>query len=163
MRALRSNSRNQTQRFAHELVREVLQSKRYPIILALRGNLGSGKTTFVQGIAKSLGIREKVQSPTFVLMKWYDLAKRFRPLRSLIHIDAYRLTSIRDAKHLGLGAILRDRTSIIVIEWADLIRTLIPKSAVWITFRHAGEKQRIIKISNSNIKILNTFNVENSK
>ena len=136
----------ETNQIAKEVLSMMLTRERRPIILALEGNLGSGKTAFAQGIAKSLGIREKVQSPTFVLMKWYDLAKRLQPLRSLIHIDAYRLTSIRDAKRLGLGVILRDQTSIIVIEWADRIRKLIPKSALWISFKHGPSTFRTIQI-----------------
>lgn len=160
---IQTRSPLETRRIAQEILRMFLTKKTGPIILALRGDLGSGKTTFVQGIAKSLGIRERVQSPTFVLMKWYDLAKRFRPYHSLIHVDAYRLTSARDAARLGLGAILRDRTSIIVIEWADRIRKLIPKSAVWVIFRHAGKEQRFIEFPGSNIKFRNTFNGKGPK
>ena len=117
-----------------------------PIILALRGDLGSGKTTFVQGLASALGIREKVQSPTFVLMKWYQPAKRFRPLRHLIHIDAYRLKNIGEARHLGLKQIFSERDAVVVIEWADRIVKLLPEKTTWIKFRHTGGNHRLVTL-----------------
>ena len=120
---------------ARTIFAAVSQKKR-PVILALSGELGAGKTTFVQGLARILGIRERVQSPTFVLMKWYRLPRKHGPFRHLVHVDAYRLDRAKDARHLGLRHVFRDRDAIVVVEWAERIKKLIPKPVTWIRFSH---------------------------
>ncbi len=129
-------SARETKKAAEKILHTLLMKRLRPTILALEGELGSGKTTFIQGLARGLGIKEKVQSPTFVLVKWYKLSKRRHPLRHLVHVDAYRLESLAEARHLGLRDAFRDPEAIIVIEWADRIKKLIPKNAVWIRFTH---------------------------
>lgn len=120
-------------------------------VLALAGNLGAGKTSFTQGFARSLGIKEKISSPTFVLLKIYKLPanqrrQKLKNFKHLVHIDCYRLDSPRDLAHLGLKNILADKDAIVIIEWADKIRKLIPKNAIWLNFLY-GDKpnQRLIK------------------
>ena len=117
------------------------------VVIAMEGNLGSGKTTFVQGFAKALGIRENVLSPTFVLMKIYPLSKK-KKLKHLIHIDCYRLGSPSDLRHLGFRNLLKDKDAIILIEWADRIKKLIPlKNVIWIKFSHGKSPMtRIIRL-----------------
>ena len=142
-----SRSPGATKRMAGRILKRVLKTKAGPAVLALSGKLGSGKTTFIQGLAASLGIREKVQSPTFVLMKWYKLPRRAGLPRHLVHIDAYRLESLAEAKHLGLREAFRDRDAIVVVEWADRIMKLIPHDAVWIQFKHGKRtRERIITL-----------------
>lgn len=109
--------------------------------------MGAGKTTFVQGLAKALGVEGNVLSPTFVLLKIYPL--RTRAFKHLIHIDCYRLDSPRDLLPLGFKNLLRDKDAIIVIEWADRVRRIIPRHATWITFRHLSLHQRGIVIRSS--------------
>lgn len=150
MPRLLSRNRLQTQRIAKDLLTHILKSKRRPFIIALSGELGSGKTTFIQGLAKTLGIREKVQSPTFVLMKRYALAKRFRPRRHFIHIDAYRIKHVSEAKRLGLDKIFQDSEAVIAVEWAERVRKLIPPGAIWIHFKHGNKsRERSLQISKS--------------
>ena len=149
-----SRSAAQTRRIAGEVLREC--GKGRPLILALVGELGSGKTTFIQGLAGALGIREKVQSPTFVLMKRYRLGGRVRSFRHLVHIDAYRLRRPAEAERLGFKQLLRDREAVVVIEWADRIRELVPRGALWIQFkhgRHLGERVIGCRIQKSKIKM----------
>lgn len=135
-------------RRTHAIAREIL--KRYrasgprPLIFALSGNLGSGKTVFTQGMARSLGIRATVQSPTFVLMKWYKLSKPFGQRRFLVHIDAYRVRYPRDFVRLGIRDIFRDPDAIVVVEWAERIRSLLPASAITVRIRHDAKQRRII-------------------
>lgn len=148
MRPYRSAAARDTARFAATLLRATRRGRRRPIVFALAGELGSGKTTFVQGLARSLGIRERVQSPTFVLVKRYRLPPRQRPFRHFVHVDAYRIERWRAARHCNLPATFRDRDAIIVIEWADRIKKLIPQGAVWIRFRHTSKTQRTIEILN---------------
>lgn len=135
---------------AGRILKTLLAKKSRPIVLALEGELGSGKTTFVQGLARSLGVRGKIQSPTFVLAKWHKLSRRHDPLRRLVHIDAYRLESSAEAERLGLRGILRDPDALVVVEWADRIRKLIPGNAVWIKFRHRVKNSRTIAVRMTN-------------
>jgi len=135
----------ETQKIAELLAKELIPHTNRATVIALQGNLGSGKTTFTQGFARSLGIRENVLSPTFVLMKWYRLRKQ-NVFKHLVHIDCYRITSARELLHVGLRDIFRDQDAIILIEWADRIRERIPKDALWVTFRHGRNfNQRIIQ------------------
>ena len=151
-----SASARQTRAIAKNILSYYRGTGPRPLIFALTGNLGSGKTVFAQGIAQALGVRAKVQSPTFVLMKWYDLSRArsrgleqpFRGRRFFVHVDAYRIDRPRDLARLGIRDLFRDPDAIIVIEWAEKIHPLIPKSAVWITFRHSTRTRRIITIRN---------------
>lgn len=129
-----------TKKAAAQILRTLLAGRTRPLILALSGELGSGKTTFIQGLARALGIRDKVQSPTFVLMKWYRLPRAAsRGFRHLVHVDAYRLETLAEARHLGLRDMFKDRDAIVVVEWADRIRKLIPQGAYWIKFQHGAQ------------------------
>lgn len=137
MISIETRSAQETQRAAALLVGELRRGRpRKPMVIALTGELGAGKTTFVQGFARALGVKENVLSPTFVLMKIYPLMrKRFR---RLAHIDCYRLASPNDLLCLGFKQILKDKDAIVLIEWAERVKKLIPRGAIWIRFRHSG-------------------------
>jgi tRNA threonylcarbamoyladenosine biosynthesis protein TsaE len=117
-------------------------------VLALTGELGSGKTAFVKGLAKALGIKHVVQSPTFLLMKCYPVKIVHRSsfiVHSLCHLDAYRIKNERELINIGLGEILEDRSVVTTIEWADLVKKIIPKRAVWMNFSHGkNSSERIV-------------------
>lgn len=106
--------------------------------LALVGDLGSGKTTFVQGLAKAFGV-ERVNSPTFILMRSYG---------SLYHLDLYRLEENvwEEVKNLGVEEIWRDPKNIVVIEWAEKISNHLPENTTWLYFESLGEDKRKITI-----------------
>jgi tRNA threonylcarbamoyladenosine biosynthesis protein TsaE len=112
-------------------------------ILALSGELGAGKTTFVQAIAKALGVEETVTSPTFVIEKIYQLEDQ--KWRRLIHIDAYRLKSAHELEMLGWKELLADSGNLIIIEWPEKVSEAIPNDAIRARFDIAGER-RIIAI-----------------
>lgn len=136
-----TKSASGTKKMASTLAKRVLNLRHNSaVVIALEGNLGAGKTTFVQGFARALGVREKIQSPTFVLMKVYKLGLRTkdkrRKFRHLIHIDCYRIDSPKDLSHLGFKNLLKDKDAIILIEWADRIKKIIPRNAVWFKFNH---------------------------
>lgn len=121
--------------------------------MALSGDLGSGKTTFVQGLAKELGVKGKITSPTFVLMKQYTVIQNaeFRMQNvslKLIHIDCYRMKSVEDALGIGITDYLGQPDSICVIEWPEKIKKILPKNTIWIKFKHINESSRRISISN---------------
>ena len=112
-------------------------------ILALTGDLGSGKTTFVQGFSKGLGLTSRIISPTFILMRKYRASDK-----DFYHIDLYRLEKEVDKEVVNLGVtdIWGKPGNIVVIEWAEKIKDLIPKSAKWIFFENLGEDKRKITI-----------------
>lgn len=106
-------------------------------IFALQGDLGSGKTTFVQGLAECLGIKQRITSPTFVIMKRYG---RF------YHIDCYRVNNSKELLDLGFKDIVSKKDNIVCIEWAEKIKDIIPKQAVWLRFEFVSENKRKIII-----------------
>lgn len=121
----------------------VNKSKSESVILALTGDLGSGKTTFVQGLAKGLGTKQRIISPTFILMRKYDLG-----FKNFHHIDLYRLEENVEieVRNLGIEEIWSNPENIIAIEWAEKIKDMLPKHATWIKFENLGEDERKIII-----------------
>jgi tRNA threonylcarbamoyladenosine biosynthesis protein TsaE len=97
----------------------------------LYGELGSGKTTFVQGFARGLGIQEKVLSPTFVIMKSYPIP---RAQRMFYHIDCYRIKDEQNLLALGWKEIVSDPRNLVLIEWPERIQNILPKDAISISF-----------------------------
>lgn len=111
-------------------------------IVTLSGELGAGKTTFVQGIARSLGVEEVVTSPTFVIMKIYELVNQ--PFKRLVHMDAYRLKGKEHLRVLGWDALVADPANLICIEWPEKIGGAIPQGAIRVTLRYSGEGRDIL-------------------
>ena len=111
-------------------------------ILALTGDLGSGKTTFIQGLARGLGVKKRVVSPTFVFIRQYPLNTQ----TTFYHVDLYRLDQALEAKGLGLEEIFDDPQAIVVIEWADKIKKMLPQKRIDIHFDYLKEDQRKIRI-----------------
>ena len=134
----------ETQKIAELLAKELIPHTNRATVIALQGNLGSGKTTFTQGFARALGVHENVLSPTFVLMKLYRLAPKKR-FKHLVHIDCYRITSARELFHVGLRDLFRDQDAIILIEWPERIKQFLPKNMIWLRFKHGKrENERAI-------------------
>ena len=109
-------------------------------VLALHGELGAGKTTFVQALAEQLGVEEVVTSPTFVIQKNYSLLGDWE---QLVHIDAYRLDDPAELERLGFSELLASPKTLICIEWAERVRSLLPKDTLHLTFTLVDE-QRLI-------------------
>lgn len=121
-------------------------NKNEALVIGLTGELGSGKTTFVRGIAKKLGIKSTITSPTFLLVKRYPIKGR-GGYSNLFHIDAYRTDRASEFKKIGIEQILKETKSVVVIEWAEKIKKLLPSGTKWVTFKHSKEKnERIMKI-----------------
>mgnify|MGYP001567656966 FL=1 len=112
----------------------------HAIVIGLEGELGSGKTTFVQKFAKALGITEHITSPTFVILKKYG---------TLIHVDAYRLKGSEELNKLGFQKLVQDPHNIILIEWANLVADILPNDRITIHFEHVDENTRKIQISST--------------
>ncbi len=126
-------------------------------LLCLYGDLGSGKTTFTQGLAEYFGIKRLV-SPTFVIMRRYSInitneqltiSNDQRPMTNdqyLYHIDLYRLENINEIKAIGIEEIIADKNSIVVIEWAERMKEMLPKERVDICFKYKGDNEREITV-----------------
>jgi len=149
MREFISESRDQTQKIASDFAKKLKGGE----VLCFYGNLGTGKTTFIQSLAKALGVKENVTSPTFVLMKRYRRGdpvgrpgkraiQRIAPTKYLYHLDAYRLNDPQEALDLGLEEIWSDPKNIIAIEWADKISDVLPKKKIDICFESISENKK---------------------
>ena len=143
-----SKSTEETAKIATDFINslELDKSKSAPktraTVVGLFGELGAGKTTFTQSAALALGIKETVNSPTFVLQKIFPFGdgKRF------IHIDAYRLQHGQDLINLGWNEIVADPNNLIFIEWPEKFLDILPKDAIEVQFKHIDEKSREITI-----------------
>lgn len=107
-----------------------------PVVLALHGELGSGKTCFVQGLARALGVTETVNSPTFTLIHEYHGGTR-----RLVHIDLYRIRNAEDALMLGFEEYL-DTESILAVEWAERAAELLPPSTFHVYFQAMDQPEK---------------------
>ncbi len=111
-------------------------------IIALTGNLGGGKTTFIKGLALGLGLDDpdEVKSPTFALMHVY----RTKP--PIYHFDLYRLESPKEIENIGLDEFLQDASAICCVEWADRAAEFFPPSTYRVHFEVVGTNERRIVI-----------------
>lgn len=135
-----SNSSVETQIFACELAHKLLPGD----IIFLSGNLGSGKTTFTQGLAQGLGITKRIISPTFIIVRSYILS--FKTFKNLYHIDLYRLESEKDTESVGILEILKEKNSIVVIEWPEKLGKFMPKNRLAINLKVLDDNKRAISI-----------------
>lgn len=138
----------ETRRIAGLLAEEIIQTNvdlPHALVVALVGNLGSGKTTFAQGFAKGLKIKESILSPTFVLMREYAL--KGKAFKKFVHIDWYRLDDQKELIPLGWRDLVKNPQNLILIEWADRISALLPPSCIRVTFDHLNETSRSIAIT----------------
>ena len=122
-------------------------------VVALYGNLGSGKTTFVQGLAKGLEIKKRIISPTFIIIRTYNLKSQIsklkttsQNLKSFHHIDLYRVENEKEVRGLGIEEIIQSR-DIVAIEWAEKIKSLLPKKRWDVRFEDMGGNRRKIIIN----------------
>ncbi len=109
-------------------------------ILAFYGDLGTGKTTITQAISKIMGVKEKIVSPTFVIMKKYQINNG--KFRNLIHIDAYRIEKSIELIRLGWEEIILKQENLIIIEWPEKTQEIIPTDAIKINLSHIDEHTR---------------------
>src|SRR3989344_5580756 len=143
-----TNSSEETKRagvaLAKSLEKEPIKAGR-AMVIAFEGDLGAGKTAFIQGFAQGLGVKESVLSPTFVIQK--DFSISFGVYRNFYHIDVYRLKNPEELLELGFGDLVKNPENIIAIEWADKIETILPSEILKIKFENLGENKRKIIIT----------------
>ncbi len=142
----------ETEKFANRFSRRILKSKlaKGALVIGLIGELGSGKTVFAKGFAKGLGIKEIVVSPTFVLERIYRL--KSRNFKLFVHIDAYRIGKAKELADLGFKDLAADSRNIILIEWADRVKKILPKNHIEIKFEHISNNKRKITIGHLSVQ-----------
>lgn len=138
MEVFESNSAQKTQKIGADLAKKFKNGA----ILALVGDLGAGKTTFTQGFAEGLGIKDKVISPTFVLIRQH----KFGHDQTLFHVDLYRLEGDIDIKSLGLEDMFKHKQDIVLIEWAEKVKDKLPKETIWLNFEKLDSDSRKISV-----------------
>ena len=131
-----------------EMARNLAKTLRGGEIIALIGGFGSGKTTFVQGLAKGLGIKQKIQSPTFVFLKEYAVKDSKTRIKYLVHMDFYRIESVKESLYTGVSDYLGAPDTVCVIEWAEKIKRMLPRKTIYINFEQIDEYLRRITIKN---------------
>ena len=131
----------------------LLTSYMYPnLVIAARGDLGAGKTTFTKGIGLALGVKRTINSPTFTIMKIYEPTINVNNIEKLYHLDVYRLNDSSGddalAEYFELGGVS-------VVEWADIIDDLLPSELWHITITNISLDERLFKLvcnDNTNIE-----------
>ena len=116
-----------------------IESEKFPnMIICLEGELGSGKTVFTKGFANALGIKESITSPTFTIIKEYEGEL------PLYHMDVYRLDG--NTEGIGIEEYF-NKNGVVIIEWSDTIKDILPEERLEIKFKVVGENKRIIIIT----------------
>ncbi len=124
---------------AREVLAKLPQKDTAAAVIALSGDLGAGKTTFVQALGKELGIAETMQSPTYVLMKTYPID--YKQFTTLIHIDAYRLNGAKEFAALKPEVFLNDPKNLVCIEWPERAGEALPTPDITLRFSSDGASE----------------------
>jgi len=139
----------ETARFASllgRLFKELGPSPKSATVIGFRGDLGAGKTSFIKSFLKAIGVRARIMSPTFVIMKSFPLKGGKRGFTRAYHLDVYRISK-SGLKDLDFKKVIAEPRNIVLIEWADKIRSALPRNTVWISLGHGRHAQeRFIKI-----------------
>ena len=143
-----SKSIKETKEIAKIFLDKILRNNKKQkdaLVVALSGDLGAGKTVFTQAIGKHLGIKHKITSPTFVIMKKYPIGKTYG-VKFLIHIDAYRLKNEKELLNLGWKEIINNKDHLVFIEWPENVLKVIPKDARFVYISHKENGHRKLEL-----------------
>ncbi|MDO8510503.1 MAG: tRNA (adenosine(37)-N6)-threonylcarbamoyltransferase complex ATPase subunit type 1 TsaE [bacterium] len=140
-----THSAEETRRLARSFAKKLgAVRQQRALVVGLYGNLGSGKTTFTQGLIAAFGVKEDVTSPTFVIEKIYKI--KGKGFSHIIHIDAYRLRSADELKVLGWKEIEAESGNLIVVEWPEHVAELLSRGHLILRFSFINHNERIIEI-----------------
>lgn len=138
---------SQTKKIGENLANKIINQKKRESrarVLALQGELGGGKTTFLKGFAKGLGVKERILSPTFVILKKFKIKNK--NFKFFYHLDCYRILKGKEILELGFKEIALNPKNIIAIEWSERIKNILPKKVILITFAFYKKRKRKITI-----------------
>ena len=145
-----TDNQNKTRKAGDALAKEILKEpiRKKAFVLALEGGLGGGKTTFLQGFAKGLGIKDRILSPTFVLMKRFSIKNSKSRFNNFYHFDCYRIKNHKDLSGLGFKMIISNPLNIVAVEWAERVKKMLPSDMIVLKFKFINKKTRKIIIKN---------------
>lgn len=139
MKKIITKSAEETRAYAKEFAKWFIEGG----VIALSGDLGAGKTTFAQGFAEGLGIKDRIVSPTFLIIRKYPVPDK---KSFFYHIDLYRMENI-DLKYSGLEEILSEPSNIVLIEWAEKISEYLPKTTKFLKLLKNSDNNHEISIA----------------
>lgn len=139
----RHYQQSETEEVAEALLGILAAGSTEATVVGLSGDLGAGKTTLVQALAQGLGVQETVVSPTFVIAKFYDTTHD--TWKKLIHIDAYRIEDPKELEVLGWKDMLSDPNTLLIVEWPERIKDILPETAQCFEIEHGEGGRRIRK------------------
>jgi len=147
-----SSSSRETQKRGEEFAREIIEkdSSQKAFFVGLRGELGGGKTTFLQGFSQGLGIEENILSPTFTIMKKFEIP--FPGFKSFYHIDCYRIKKAGEIFKIGFKDFISVPGNIIAVEWVERIKKILPRETILVDFEFLNKNERKITIFKKNEK-----------
>ncbi len=136
-----SHSPEQTKKIAAEFAKKLRGGE----IVTLEGELGAGKTTFVQGLAEALGAEGPVRSPSFTIMNLYRIPKG--PIREIVHLDCYRLKRPEEVQNLGLEDWFQKKDTIVLVEWPDMVPAVAWKPTHRLRFTYGSGSDRVVEMN----------------
>jgi len=140
---------NEITKISKEVINRILKMDNTKAkVITLSGDLGAGKTTLTKELAKQFGIKENILSPTFVIMKIYNInsnSKYYSHFKKFIHIDAYRLDSSEELLKIGWDKLINDKDNLIFIEWPEKVIECIDNTNFKITLSHVDNENRLIE------------------
>jgi tRNA threonylcarbamoyladenosine biosynthesis protein TsaE len=140
MRAYKTKSTNETRKVAKEVAGALprLKSHKRALVLGFEGELGAGKTTFIKALMRAMGVRRKITSPTFIILRKFKTNRN--KFKNIFHIDAYRTEKAKELSELGINEIFSDPQNLVLVEWADKIKQVLPKDTIWVKFNYGKER-----------------------
>ena len=138
-RIFHSNSEAETE----EIGKKIAKAVKYGTVISLSGNLGTGKTVFIKGFAKGLGIKEIVASPTFNVIREHSAGDG----NWLYHMDLYRINDVHCALAFGIDEYMSDKNAMTLIEWAERIEEILPPKTIHVEIKRINDTEREIKIT----------------
>lgn len=147
MNKIISKSKSKTEKLGLDFSKKLMPRD----VVCLYGELGSGKTTFVKGLARGLNVRSRIISPTFIIIRTHLVAGS-KDIDNLYHVDLYRLESLKEVKGIGLKDLLQDKKGVVLIEWPEKAEKILPSIRWEIFFTQKGGNTREILVKRKNAK-----------
>lgn len=136
----KTQSARETQIFAKEVAENLIKKRRTKnaVVIGLIGDLGAGKTTFVKSFTRSLGVKRRITSPTFLILRRFGVKRGI--YRNVFHIDAYRVGGKERLPDINFAEIIKNKSNIVLVEWADRVKRVLPKDTIWVQFKYGKER-----------------------
>lgn len=140
MRKYITKSAAETRKVAQEFAESLLEKKqgKNALVVGLTGELGAGKTTFVKAFMRSAGVKRRITSPTFLILRRFAIKNK--NFRNIFHVDAYRIEKKEDLAGTKATEAMTDPKNIVLAEWAEKIKEVLPRETIWVKFTYGKER-----------------------